>query len=239
MTSNLSIVTIVEGVHQIYLGRTSAFLIETDDGPVLIDAGWKWSFGRLKMSLGVLGYIPQDVSLVALTHFHPDHGGGAWNFRKNTDSDIAIHHKDAMIMSGEQAMPEIMTKGVGKFLLNPFLNLLTGRPVNGDITLKGGELLPASLPIEVIHTPGHTDGTVCFHIPSKGVMMVGDALQVKNGLLMPPSRIFSQNWVQAINSLSVLTEYDFDIVCLSHFPHLPSNGKGAMVGLIERIGHEY
>ena len=43
----ISISTVTEGIHQIDLGGTSTTLIETGEGPVLIDLGWKWSYNRL------------------------------------------------------------------------------------------------------------------------------------------------------------------------------------------------
>ena len=55
----VSITTVMSGIHQIHLGGTSATVIETGDGPVLVDLGWKWSYKKLKESLQV--YFQQVV----------------------------------------------------------------------------------------------------------------------------------------------------------------------------------
>ena len=49
------ILTVGDGIYQIGLGGTSATLVETNEGPVLIDAGWRWSKARIQKNLRKLG----------------------------------------------------------------------------------------------------------------------------------------------------------------------------------------
>jgi glyoxylase-like metal-dependent hydrolase (beta-lactamase superfamily II) len=56
----------------------ASFLIETNEGPVLIETGPHSTFEHLKKGLTEHGYTPEDVKHVFLTHIHFDHAGAAW-----------------------------------------------------------------------------------------------------------------------------------------------------------------
>ncbi|MEE8233194.1 MAG: MBL fold metallo-hydrolase, partial [Gammaproteobacteria bacterium] len=56
----------------------SSYLIETDDGPVLIETGPDSTYENLKHSLSEFGYSVDDVRTVLVTHIHLDHSGAAW-----------------------------------------------------------------------------------------------------------------------------------------------------------------
>jgi len=233
----VSITTVVNGIHQIHLGATSATLIETGDSPVLIDVGWKWSYNRLKDSLRALGYCPEDISLVAMTHYHPDHSGGMEAFRNKTGAHLAVHDAEALIYTSELPIPPIMYgwKG-GLGILNPLLNLVGMHPTPADIILQDKEMLPSVADIEVIHTPGHTAGSVSFYIPSKQTLIVGDAMMYKHGKLSPPHSTFSHDNVVALDSIRKLTQYDCSVVCFSHYPPLIGDAQNQINELAASVG---
>ena len=225
----ISISTVTEGIHQIDLGGTSTTLIETGEGPVLIDLGWKWSYNRLKNSLRVLGYHPVDVSVAAVTHYHPDHSGGMGAFKRESGGYLAVHADEGDIYTSAIRTPSIMRGWRGGFgVLNPFLNFLGRNPTPADILLRDDELLPAALEIEVIHTPGHTRGSVSFYIPAKRTLIVGDAMMHKQGRLYPPHNTFSHNRLAAWDSIRKLVEFDCSIVCFSHYPPLVGRGQDSI-----------
>ncbi len=58
----------------------ASYLIETGEGPILIETGPDTSFENLKNGLSDLGYAPSDVKHVFVTHIHLDHSGAAWRF---------------------------------------------------------------------------------------------------------------------------------------------------------------
>ena len=233
----VSITTVVNGIHQIHLGRTSATLIETSGSPVLIDLGWKWSYDRLKKSLRALGYHLDDVSLAAVTHYHPDHSGGMRSFRKRTGKNVAVHVAEAGIYTSEVPMPAIMRGWRGAFgMLNPLINLFGKSLSPADILLQGNEFLPATMDIEVIHTPGHTPGSVSFYIPAKETLIVGDAMMHRRGKLYPPHIAFSHDKSSALDSIRKLAQYDCSVVCFSHYPPLVTGAQSRIKELIASLG---
>jgi glyoxylase-like metal-dependent hydrolase (beta-lactamase superfamily II) len=60
----------------------AAFLIETQDGPVLIESGPYSTFSSLEKGLANHGYTIKDVQHVLLSHIHFDNAGAAWAFAK-------------------------------------------------------------------------------------------------------------------------------------------------------------
>ena len=82
--------------------------------------------------------------------------------------------------------------------------------------LQGGEVLPFHGGIEVIATPGHTPGHVCYFVTSLGLLISGDALRVENGELTGPSPGATPDMPAAIESLKNLLRYPIRSVICYH-----------------------
>ena len=103
-----------------------------------------------------------EVSYILLTHGHADHIGAVDELRKRYHAKVAVHEKDA----------EMLTSGTAN------LSSFMGRPFSigpADILLKDGDTINAgNLTLRVLHTPGHSQGSVCFL--GNGVLFSGDTL---------------------------------------------------------------
>ena len=101
---------------------------------------------------------------VLLTHGHFDHIGGVRALKETFDAPIYIHEADANMLKSNRMSLAVLTGGLVK-------------PVEPDILLHGGETLTlAGLSLDVIHTPGHTKGGVCYVLASDRKLFVGDTL---------------------------------------------------------------
>src|SRR5690606_14172057 len=74
------------GEHQ----AIGTFLIETNEGPILIETGPGSTWPQLKNGINRLGYEPGDIHRVLLTHIHFDHAGAAWKMAE-LGSFIYVH----------------------------------------------------------------------------------------------------------------------------------------------------
>ena len=110
-----------------------------------------------------------------------------------------------------------------------------GAPVPVDYHLNDGDLIPFGDDISVVHLPGHTAGSIALHLPSKKIIIVGDALQYKFGWrLSPPAPGVTQQPEEAIRSLTKLLTLDFDTICFSHFPPKRNGAQAALQQLVKR-----
>ncbi|HHW56371.1 MAG TPA: MBL fold metallo-hydrolase [Clostridia bacterium] len=102
------------------------------------------------------------VKYILLTHGHFDHIAGVEELRKLTQTKVAISKEDApMLLNPALNLSEMVYK---KVVCSP-----------ADILLKDGDTLTfGKHSVEVIHTPGHTKGGVCFKIDK--VCFTGDTL---------------------------------------------------------------
>ena len=217
---------IAPGVYHLPLFGTGAFLI-CEDTITIVDAGWRWTGGRVLGQLRRLGRSPQEVSHIISTHMHLDHIGGMDYVKQHSSGRVAAHEHEVSFLQRDRQikLPDPSRNPVLGTLLAPMYSLLRPPPVEVDILLRQGSQLSILGGMEVIHTPGHTPGSISLYFPAQGLLMVGDALEHKRGKLGLPSRWFSTDMAQAKDSVFRMAELDFDILCFSHFPPVRKNGS--------------
>jgi glyoxylase-like metal-dependent hydrolase (beta-lactamase superfamily II) len=129
-----------------------------DENKVLIDVG-----GDIEFILNaVRRYIdPKELDYVFLTHSHYDHAAAAGHFKGL--AKIVIHKDEYSLLKAQR-----------------FTSYLFGvkfKPFEPDIELEGGEKFDlGEVELEVIHTPGHSPGSVCFYEPEKKWLFSGDTV---------------------------------------------------------------
>jgi hydroxyacylglutathione hydrolase len=129
-------------------------------------------FDYLKMH----GREPAEISLVVLTHSHPDHIGAIKAIRETTGCRIAAH-------LGEKEWIEDTEKQFRERPV-PGFHALVGGPVAVDQLLYEGEAvdLGNDLSCEVIHTPGHSRGSISLWLQGEQALISGDALPIPDDL---------------------------------------------------------
>lgn len=167
-------------VTQIKSGFTSCFLWQPEGAVVLFDACNPKDARTVEEALAERGLTVGDVDHVLLTHGHPDHTGGLQEGL--TDVQVWAHPDDAGILEDESP------------------HVTAFEPV------ADGELLSFGAgTVEVLHTPGHTPGSVVYVVD--GVAVMGDvAISRKDGTLAPPPRSFSEDPDRAETALVTLGE---------------------------------
>ena len=129
----------------------------------------------------------------------------------------------------------MLPEGPFEEMTQPVVARLMGRPVPVDDRLDDGDVVPFGTEVRVVHVPGHTDGSIALHLPAKGTIIVGDALQYRLARrLSPPVARSTQRFKQAIRSLEKLAGLDFDTICFSHFPPLRREPRHALRRLVEQ-----
>ena len=166
-------------IHSLMAGIANVHLIDDGRGVVIVDAGWRGFAGRILRAVRRLGYQPGDVRLILLTHVHADHAGSAAELRRRTGAPIAAHRADAgYALEGRHGIPTGRGwAGISSKWLADRIDLgLRYEPFTPDIWLEEGQSLgDFGLEGYLVHTPGHTRGSVTLALED-GVTMIGDAL---------------------------------------------------------------
>ena len=141
----------------------NAFMISTSN-LTLVDAGVAESTGSILSMVRDAGRDPGEVSTLVLTHSHPDHIGGARAIQKATDCIVAAHPaerawiEDTDLQARERPIPGFSTLVEGPVRIDRLL-------ADGDrIDIGGGRSLA------VIHTPGHSPGSISLFLEEEGVL---------------------------------------------------------------------
>ncbi|MDG6995444.1 MAG: MBL fold metallo-hydrolase [Nitrososphaerota archaeon] len=208
-------VEILPGVHQIDGVNANSYAIVEDDGSLtIIDTGMSKDVKK------ILHYVetkmskkPSDVKTIVLTHSHIDHVRGAYEMRKASGARLAIHEQDADYLSGKKKMP--YPKGAIGFMFRIFSPLFKFTPVEPDQRLKENDSVGGGR-LSVLHTPGHTPGSISLYDKERKLILVGDTIRYMKGRLQGPPKQFTLDMNQAIQSVQKISDLDFNTMLSGH-----------------------
>jgi len=136
----------------------------------LIDSGVAGSESIIWEYIRKQGREPKEVSSLILTHSHPDHLGSAKSEKSRTDCTVFAHKlEQEWIEDTEQQFKDRPVPG--------FQTLVEG-PVVVDRFLNGGDILELEkgLSCKIIHTPGHSKGSISLLFEDEKTLLTADAL---------------------------------------------------------------
>ena len=144
----------------------AAYLV-VDGDAVLVDCGSPLGAGALAASLAAVGLARADLAAVAATHGHFDHVGGGSVLHRSGVA-VLLHPADAAAV----AAGDPLATTAGPLYGQPFPALPTAPLADGQVIAVGHARL------EVLHTPGHTPGSVCVvaHVDGRRILLAGDTL---------------------------------------------------------------
>ncbi len=136
----------------------------------LIDAGVARTAPMLLDYIEKLGRSPEEISMILLTHSHPDHIGGCPVFKKASSASLAVH-------PAERSWVEDVDRQHRERTTPTFYDLVGGStPV--DLELREGRTVfwDEGKGLKVFETPGHSSGSVSFFEEQEGALFTGDAV---------------------------------------------------------------
>ncbi len=173
------------------LGSVNTYIVEGDDGIMLVDCGWDTPEAHTAFvdGLSSIGRTVGDIRAIVVTHIHPDHIGLAARLVAESRGLELMHRRDAVYMGAryEDARATVVAmerwlraNGVPDDELQAtaeaslwMLSLVGVR--KPDLLLVGGEVLNrGDYAFEVIATPGHSAGLFCLYDRASGVFISSD-----------------------------------------------------------------
>ncbi len=220
-------------IHRLSLRRKNNCYLIKEDGIIMVDACTPNQGKKFLKWLKDLSINPGGISLLLLTHGHLDHIGSASEFKELTDCKVAINHREKDWV--EKALKSLppgtnlwgkVYAAIGNALL-PFINF-PGTPVDLALEDEDYSLEPYGIHGRVIHTPGHTSGSMSLLLDT-GDAFVGDL--AVNGL---PMRI-GPGMPQVGESADIIKESWRLLLSNGAKQIYPTHGKPFNADVLERL----
>ncbi len=208
---------VADGVVRFGDGHVNWYAVVDRGALTIVDAGLPAHWDLLSRWLSSAGYRWEQIEAVVLTHGHPDHLGVAERLRQHAGARVHVHDADRALTAGQgprRPPPRIVRnlwrpRYLAVFAAWARAGLLRVPPVAFVETVADGETLDLPGRLRVVHTPGHTAGSVSLHAPDRAALFTGDALCTLDpfsglsGMGVPPEGL-NADTSQALASLDTL-----------------------------------
>ena len=237
---------ITSGLHRVGSQLVNSYLIAGPDGVTIIDAGLPGYWKPLQAELAAMGKSLGDVRALVLTHGDTDHIGFAARLHRETGVAVYIHQADADRARLKVKKPNT---GWGPVKIGPLAGFLwysarrgglRPKPVTALQAVADGDVLDVPGSPRIIHTPGHTPGSVTVHVPAVDALFLGDTMTTRNvltGVTGPKPAPFTLEPAQAVASLDRIEGVDATWVLPGHGPAW-DGGVPEAVRLIRQAAEE-
>ncbi|MBN2028764.1 MBL fold metallo-hydrolase [bacterium] len=220
-------------IYPIRLGLNSCYIIQ-EKGLIMIDGGVPKKINTFRKAISKIPIDPRELQLLIVTHGHFDHAGSARDIKEMTGARIVMHQADReMVEKKLPAIPPAASTwgGVLHKILKPLIPLVSSFPATQiDLVLdvESFSLTEYGIQGQIIHTPGHTAGSVSV------LLDTGDAFvgcMAHNNLpfrLNPGLPIFAEDLEQIKTNWRLLLNRGAKTI-------YPGHGKPFSADVIRRI----
>jgi len=224
---------IADNVEMLVIDETESIvhpvLVWDENNLVLIDAGFPGQKETIVKAITGAGFSAEDLTHIIITHQDMDHIGCVQDLiGLSPEVQILVHADEAPYIDGRKVpiklaalldqyekLPDDRKKWCDNYK-EKYASLITV----ANQMLSDGDILPICGDIEVIHTPGHTPGHICLLLRESGVLVCGDAINIKDGELTGPNPLHTYDLDLAMRSVEKAKRKPFRAVVAYHGGYL-------------------
>lgn len=195
---------VLKNVHLVDGTTANVYLILRDRKVAVIDAGLPGEHEKVLEYLRDLGFAPADVEVVIATHGHHDHIGSLKALKNLTGAKVAAHREEIPYIRGEKSFR------------------WSSEPVEVEISLEDGDEIAG---LVVIHSPGHTPGSIVLYSEELKAVFPGDLVHEENGRLHEIPHRYSMDPEMNRKAIRNVLRLDFEHVLPSHGRPILNEGK--------------
>ena len=169
----------------------NVYLIADGGEAALIDSG----FGDEQSIRARIDYLRErpdlKIEYIVLTHHHFDHSSGAQQLRQATGAQVVLHPQEERFLRDWQSeIPQDLDIPADQQAIAEQVQRFRRQAAEAvpDVPMAGGGMLMVGdLTLEVVHTPGHTLGSICIYVREEQALFTGDtALGLGTVAVSPP-----------------------------------------------------
>lgn len=209
----MELIPITPRLHLLDYSIGQAYLWRDEEELTLVDAGWAGSADATTGAIRAAGLDPDRLRRIVLTHCHRDHVGAAQELADRHGAEILAHRLDAPVVRGEAPVPEPDLLDWELPLYEHGLTVPAAPPTRVDREVEDGEELGFGDGAVVVHTPGHTPGSLAVHLPRHGVLFTGDTVASVPDVMFG---VFHVDRALAMESMRRLAKLAPSVLCCGH-----------------------
>ena len=199
-----------------YPHSIAAYLVDTSEGPVLIETGPYSTYEVLKSEINRYGYGIDEINHVFLSHIHLDHAGAAWALAEQ-GAKVYLHpfggthlvNPEKLMESAKRIYQEDMDRLWGE------MHPISANELYSVSHLE--EIFVGGKRFQALHTPGHAKHHIAWKIDD--LIFTGDVAGVKiqKGPVVPPCPPPDINLEDWIHSIDLILACEPTQIYLTHF----------------------
>jgi len=202
-------------IHLVDNSLANVYIVTTNKGYLIIDAGVPENFIRVISYLRKNNFSLEKCLGIIITHYHSDHTGCLADLKEMLKTKVFAHKEEAPFISGKAKLPR------GREF----------KHTDVDVEVNDGDLIYG---LQVIHTPGHTPGSICLYYPAEKALFIGDLIVNENNILTEIPTQYSLDPEKNREAIKHVYEVvDFELLLPSHGEPILKNGKEKLLTLIK------
>ncbi|MEM4483390.1 MAG: MBL fold metallo-hydrolase [Candidatus Methanomethylicia archaeon] len=208
---------ITDRIHLVDESFCNVYIVLSGNGYLLIDAGAPENDAKILKYLNENNFDLNKCRGIIVTHHHFDHMGCLAKLKNKLKTRVIAHIEEAPYINGKKRIRRIMEV----------------ETVNVDLEVKDKDMIDDLM---VIHTPGHTPGSICLYHQMDKAIFIGDLVENENDNLIEIPIQYSLDPIGNRRSIKKVYEtLDFEILLPSHGKPIIGNAKEKMRILIDKI----